>query len=88
MLLFIILIYYYNLSLSILGWMMNQLTILVGPFKRKQYYTQCGVFKREADTGETIYIPCVRKATGRGVVVKTVEKTLILCEVAIYGKQG
>ena len=67
---------------------MNQLTIRVGPHKTTKRYSECGGFKREAATGETIYIPCVRKVTGRGVLVQTLETTLTLCEVAIYGKQG
>ena len=71
--------------------MTNHLTIKVGPAIRgnvKISYVDCGHFTREAFTGESIYIPCVDNVKGRGVQVQTTDKTLVLCEVAIYGTQG
>ena len=71
---------------------MNDLTIRVGPGRDDRHiqlrWWTCGTFTREVITGETIYIPCVRKMTGRSVVIRTKDKILILCEVAVYGKHG
>ena len=71
--------------------MTNRLTIKVGPAIRgtkRISYVDCGYFTREAFTGQSIYIPCEDKVKGRGVQVQTTDKTLVLCEVAIYGIQG
>ena len=71
---------------------MTDLSIRVGPGSdgRHSYvrWWTCGTFTREVITGETLYIPCVRKSRGRSVVIRTSDTILVLCEVAVYGKQG
>ena len=74
-----------------LGWMTKNVKIrLFGAryWRNQIIWMTCGRFTREADTGETIYIPCAPKTTGRSLRIITSEEILILCEVAIYGKQG
>ncbi|KAI0229937.1 hypothetical protein LSAT2_019653, partial [Lamellibrachia satsuma] len=67
------------------GWVMKRLSVRAGPHKGR--YRTCNKLPREIVTGETVYIGCRLPVKGRGVMIKTKEKTLILCEVAIYGKQ-
>ena len=66
---------------------MSKLGVKVGAPSGNNLNT-CGYMRREVATEETIYIPCRRRVRGRRVLITTREKTLTLCEVAIYGEQG
>ena len=66
---------------------MSYLTVKIGASSGKKLNT-CGYMQREGEAGETVYIGCKRGVRGRRVLITTREKTLTLCEVAIYGKQG
>ena len=70
--------------------MTSNLNIEVGPVRlgNTMGFVSCGVLTQEVGTGETVYIPCKREVKGRGLRIGTTEKTLVLCEVAIYGTQG
>ena len=66
---------------------MSYLTVKIGAVSGNNLNI-CGRLRREGETGETVYIGCKRGLRGRRVLITTREKTLTLCEVAIYGKQG
>ena len=66
---------------------MSYLTVKVGAASGNNLNI-CGYMQREGETGETVYIECKRGLRGRRVLITTSQKTLTLCEVAIYGKQG
>ena len=69
------------------GWETSKLTVNIGaPSGNK--LNRCGYMGGEGVPGETVYIGCKRGVRGRRVLITTREKTLTLCEVAIYGKQG
>ena len=69
------------------GWEMSYLTVKIGAVGGNNLKI-CGRMRREGITAETVYIKCKRGVRGRRVLITTREKTLTLCEVAIYGKQS